>query len=320
MTSYKKDKSHEIGKTYGNLTVWSCDYRMYTSTSGRKSGSHTAFTVCICGGFRNVLLDHLRNGGVVSCGCKSTEKLTEAMIKKRKHNIEDYIGKRYGRLLVLGEGPSRRKREFACVCECGQLCLAPITSLVGGIKKSCGCARENIANSHRHDLDDFIKDSTSVHGSIYDYSNTNYISNHEKVEIGCKVVGHGTFMQTPANHKNGAGCPKCRKAGFNNTLEGTLYVLESEGITKIGITNSPTASRVSTIKSNSKRNFTIYNEYKFNSGEECADIERVVLSILRRRYLNPVTQFDGYTECFCDVDARTVDSVVKQVFKEYYDN
>ena len=53
----------------------------------------------------------------------------------------------------------------------------------------------------------FIIKSISRHGYKYDYSNTTYIRNHDKVIIIC--ITHGEFPQTPGNHKGGSGCKQC---------------------------------------------------------------------------------------------------------------
>lgn len=53
----------------------------------------------------------------------------------------------------------------------------------------------------------FIEDARLVHGDKYDYSETEYINAHTKVKIICPI--HGEFIQTPFNHLQNHGCPKC---------------------------------------------------------------------------------------------------------------
>jgi len=53
-----------------------------------------------------------------------------------------------------------------------------------------------------------------VHGDRYDYDKVIYIKNMEKVIITCKK--HGDFLQTPANHKRGQGCPVCGRLRKKN--------------------------------------------------------------------------------------------------------
>ena len=54
----------------------------------------------------------------------------------------------------------------------------------------------------------FIEEARKVHGDLYDYSNTRYLSGVEPVAITCKV--HGVFYQQPFYHLRDNGlCPKC---------------------------------------------------------------------------------------------------------------
>lgn len=56
--------------------------------------------------------------------------------------------------------------------------------------------------------EEFIKRSTEIHGDFYDYSNTVYVTQKEKVTITCPI--HGDFEQFPLNHyRNGCGCDIC---------------------------------------------------------------------------------------------------------------
>ena len=58
-----------------------------------------------------------------------------------------------------------------------------------------------------HTNESFIQKAKEIHGDVYDYSKVNYVNAHEKVVITCP--DHGDFEQTPNNHLNGQGCPKC---------------------------------------------------------------------------------------------------------------
>jgi very-short-patch-repair endonuclease len=57
----------------------------------------------------------------------------------------------------------------------------------------------------------FIDRARQVHGDRYDYSQTVYLSYHQKLTIICPE--HGPFEQTPASHLAGHGCPDCKAAG-----------------------------------------------------------------------------------------------------------
>lgn len=55
--------------------------------------------------------------------------------------------------------------------------------------------------------EDFIKESSVIHGYFYNYSKVEYIKSDIHVIITCPI--HGDFKQIPSSHKNGNGCPVC---------------------------------------------------------------------------------------------------------------
>lgn len=67
--------------------------------------------------------------------------------------------------------------------------------------------------------EEFLNQVTNIHG-IYDYSQTKYLGNHKPVEIICRI--HGSFMQQPCHHINGAGCPMCAQIITKNKTTWTL--------------------------------------------------------------------------------------------------
>jgi hypothetical protein len=66
------------------------------------------------------------------------------------------------------------------------------------------------SNNVKHTSDKFIEISRYIHKDKYDYNKVNYLNNNSKVEIICNK--HGSFTQTPYNHKLGKGCPKCKNS------------------------------------------------------------------------------------------------------------
>jgi len=69
-----------------------------------------------------------------------------------------------------------------------------------------GCRKCSFV-SHRSNLARFMDSANKIHSSKYKYENTKYIGALEKVSITCPK--HGEFLQTPANHLSGIGCPGC---------------------------------------------------------------------------------------------------------------
>lgn len=76
----------------------------------------------------------------------------------------------------------------------------------------------------------FIEKASLIHDNKYDYSKVVYTKTEDKVEIICKE--HGSFMQTPHNHLQGAGCPKCGRHPNKRLICGVgvndLYNCKSE--------------------------------------------------------------------------------------------
>ena len=77
------------------------------------------------------------------------------------------------------------------------------------------------------DTAEFVKRSNEIHDSIYDYSKTEYVNNHEKVCIICHQknrcgVEHGEFWQNPASHMKGVGCPKCKSSHLEKQVRSFL--------------------------------------------------------------------------------------------------
>ena len=69
--------------------------------------------------------------------------------------MEDLTGKRFGRLVVLGEGdpyisPSGKvkSKRWICKCDCGNTKLIQTGTLTHGKAKSCGCLQRELAKEH----------------------------------------------------------------------------------------------------------------------------------------------------------------------------
>lgn len=66
------------------------------------------------------------------------------MAEKKQNKPKIGIGYRVGKLTVEEATPQRRSgyTVWCCRCDCGNECLAPITQLTSGYKKSCGCLQK----------------------------------------------------------------------------------------------------------------------------------------------------------------------------------
>ena len=69
------------------------------------------------------------------------------------------------------------------------------------------CGRKKCADKTSLTTEQFIAKAKRIHADKYDYSKVEYFNAYTKICIICPE--HGEFWQTPHDHLNGAGCPKC---------------------------------------------------------------------------------------------------------------
>lgn len=94
--------------------------------------------------------------------------------------------------------------------EHGDFKQIPVNHLRGSV--GCGeCSGRKTLTT-----EEFTALAKKVHGDAYDYTKTEYVDNHTKVTITCKL--HGDFQQHPRSHRKGSvGCPLCN--GWVHTPE-----------------------------------------------------------------------------------------------------
>lgn len=65
--------------------------------------------------------------------------------------MNNFIGCRFGRLVVIAEAErsKSRRRRWECVCDCGGQTVTDTTKLTSGNTKSCGCLTKDTARA-RH--------------------------------------------------------------------------------------------------------------------------------------------------------------------------
>lgn len=115
------------GKRFGRLTV-------IAEAQGHADVYWTC--QCDCGNLTEVSPSNLKSGEVTSCGCYRRDSL-----------VKDLVGKRFGRLVVVGfEYISNHASYWRAICDCGNSIVAKGQSLVAGSRSSCGCY-------HRHRCD-----------------------------------------------------------------------------------------------------------------------------------------------------------------------
>jgi hypothetical protein len=118
----------------------------------------------------------------------------------------------YDRCVYLGD---KKKVEIGCMVHGYFLQQAG-----NHIYQCSGC--QKCYGNQRSTAKAFAVKARSVHGDRYIYDRVDYVNNGSKVEIGCRVEGHGYFWQTPSHHTtNARGCPRC-KGGVPITLDDFL--------------------------------------------------------------------------------------------------
>jgi len=138
---------------------------------------------------------HLNNYGCNICNKKNYLKSKNIIKDFKKVHGDKYD---YSKVNYID---SRTKIEIICPIH-GSFWKTPELHKLGN---SCPKCSLRIKSFSIH-----LKDFKKVHNDKYDYSKVNYISSHIKIKIICPE--HGSFFQTPANHKRGHGCPKCSES------------------------------------------------------------------------------------------------------------
>ena len=187
---------------------------------------------------------------------------------------------------------------------------APHTHLNG---KGCAlCRNDKLAKDRSADKEHFVKRSVAFHGDKFTYEKVDYINAKTKVIVTCKVEGHGDFPTYPDNHWLGAGCPDCSVSGFSCHRPAMLYVFKHDDTTKVGISNSQVVKRLKALRKETGRDFEIVQVYESNDGLLVNNVETQLLYDLRKLYKQPNFKFEGYSECFYDVDIPHLLNMIEQ--------
>lgn len=88
------------------------------------------------------------------------------------------------------------------------------------------CGYESAAGSKFLTQEEVVTRFEARHGSKYDYSKVIYTRQDAKVVIVCPE--HGEFLQRPAKHWNGDGCPNCGDANVGEKKRHSLATWEAK--------------------------------------------------------------------------------------------
>ena len=124
----KKDYSHFIGKTFGELTI------LDVTRVKKKAGFvWKCKCQCSCGKKTNPLATAVVNGYTKSCG---------HLREKSKINYDNLIGETFGELTIIKilkvKENSKAVRKCECLCSCGKKTYPRVSNILSGSTKSCG--------------------------------------------------------------------------------------------------------------------------------------------------------------------------------------
>ncbi len=87
-----------------------------------------------------------------------------------------------------------------------------------------GCPQ--CAGNIKKTTEQFIQEAKEVHQELFDYSETDYLNNIDKVKIKCQK--HGIFLQAPVEHLSGKGCKSCANDLYRKTIE--TFIMEASAL------------------------------------------------------------------------------------------
>lgn len=227
------------------------------------------------GSFEQRVMVHLKGFNCPKCG-------REQVADKLSHSLERFIS---DAIAAHGDKYDYSEVEYVnalsnvkIVCPVHGPFFQKPANHVRGVACS-KCSDLIAADKRRLSTEEFVERARQVHGNKYDYSQSQYVTSHDKVEIVCPQ--HGVFRQSPATHTMGnkAGCPGCAVSGFDQTKPALLYYLavltdNSETLYKIGITNLNVQKRFPNVD---LARIRVIKTWSYERGAEAAKREIAIL-------------------------------------------
>lgn len=172
------------------------------------------------------------------------------------------------------------------------------------------CGRVIAKRKRTSSAEKVINKFISTHGNKYDYSKVVYTKFHSNVTIICPI--HGEFIQTPAHHIGGTGCPGCAEYGFNFNKPAILYYLSINNgqAYKIGVTNRSIEER---FYISDLQQITVLLTIPFTLGKDAYKTEQKILSNCKQyKYNGNPLLSSGNTELF----STDIKEYIKELLQE----
>ena len=178
------------GQVFGYLTVIELD------KTPRKTTRKYWICKCKCGNIVSVPGSRLRNGEIVSCGCK-------------KREFKDITGQRFGRLVALERVMKDGKWKWKCLCDCGKICYVELSAL-GRSTNSCGCLHDESTREVNNRPDTYFK---THKGKLHPRYNPN-LTMEEREKQRVSEDGYDSWRKQVKENANYT-CDCCGKRGGN---------------------------------------------------------------------------------------------------------
>lgn len=189
------------------------DTYKYDKAIVKRSTDKLIITCKIHGNFLQAPAQHLDGQGCPKCGMERFKKESAIMAKKKAISFDEFIKRAtkihngfYNYSKIERDGFKANNPIVIGCPKHGEFICSIANNHLGG--KGCyKCGREKTGEAKKLSNEELIIMFKNIHGDTYDYSLVNNMGTEKNVEIICKK--HGSFFQTPNNHKAGKGCRKC---------------------------------------------------------------------------------------------------------------
>jgi len=194
---------------------------------------------------------HFQGSGCNRCGVESASKLQRNDISDMLVEMDNVHAGLYSYHLITPYDYENAKSKLPIWCDTHGVFHQTYASH----SKGCGCPKcgdERAGAAQLDSVEKVLADFHAIHMDKYDYSAMVYVNSQAKVEIICKVEGHGSFWQTPSKHKLGQNCPLCVADEFKNNNP------------NIGKKTGPSPSRLTTQEFIDRSNVIHNNFYDYS--------------------------------------------------------
>jgi very-short-patch-repair endonuclease len=178
----------------------------YSQVKYDKSKTPVKIICPIHGEFTQQPANHVSGQGCPECGITKRNKSLESNGNEFIEKAKKIHGDKYDYSKV-NYNKSDEKVEIICPIH-GSFFQTPNKHLLG--RRCPKCATESMVGLKTKSYEDFVKEAKKVHGNKYKYDEFEYKNRHTPTKILCPI--HGSFLQSPANHIKGQGCPVCRES------------------------------------------------------------------------------------------------------------